>query len=75
MQLVAVQTADNCTFFCTHVPKHLQYAQINKKFQSDVNKKTFRDLNFLFRKNYSFENWAKAIEKNCNNNIHLFIFI
>ncbi len=24
---------------CTHVPKHLQFAQINKKFQSDVNKK------------------------------------
>ncbi len=24
---------------CTHVTKHLQFAQINKKFQSDVNKK------------------------------------
>ncbi len=24
---------------CTHVPKHLQFDQINKKFQSDVNKK------------------------------------
>ncbi len=23
----------------THVPKHLQFSQINKKFQSDVNKK------------------------------------
>ncbi len=24
---------------CTHVPKYLQFAQINKKFQSDENKK------------------------------------
>ncbi len=24
---------------CTHVPKHLQFAQINNKFQSNVNKK------------------------------------
>ncbi len=24
---------------CTHVPKHLKFAQINNKFQSDVNKK------------------------------------
>ncbi len=35
MQLVVVQTAENCTY----APKHLQFAQINKKFQSDVNKK------------------------------------
>ncbi len=35
MQLVVVQTAENCTY----VPKHLQFSQINKKFQSDVNKK------------------------------------
>jgi len=24
---------------CTHVPKHLKFAQINNKYQSDVNKK------------------------------------
>ncbi len=36
---------------CTHVPKHLQFVQINKKFQSDVNKKLIvqrSDLNLLF---------------------------
>ncbi len=39
MQLVVVHTADNILTVCTPVPKHLQFDQINKKFQSDVNKK------------------------------------
>ncbi len=38
-KISCVQTADNCTYFCTHVPKHFQFAQINTIFQSDVNKK------------------------------------
>ncbi len=37
MQLVVVQTA--ILTVCTQVPKHLQFAQINKKFQSNVKKK------------------------------------
>ncbi len=37
MQLVVVLTADNCTY-CLHTCAKA-FAQINKKFQSDVNKK------------------------------------
>jgi len=47
----------------------LQFAQINKKFQSDVKKKRIvqrSELNVLGNKKKTFENWAKAIEKNCN---------
>ncbi len=54
---------------CTHVPKHLQFAQINKKFQSDVNKNLSvqRSETIVSRKK-KIKNWAKAIEKNCNIN-------
>ncbi len=50
------------------MPKHLQFAQINKKFQSDVNKKLIvqRPELIVSEKDISFNNWAKAIEKNCN---------
>ncbi len=50
-----------------HIPKHLQFAQINKKFQSDVNKKLSvqRSELIVSKKNISFKNWAKAIQL-CN---------
>ncbi len=53
---------------CTHVTKHLQFAQINKKFQSDVNEKLMvqRYELVVSGKKKNSENWAKAIEKNCN---------
>ncbi len=49
MQLVVVQTADNCTY-------HLQFAQINKKFQSDVNKKLIVQRSELIVLKKEFEN-------------------
>ncbi len=59
----AISCCANCSCtivrtVCTHVRKHLQFSQINKKFQSDVNKK-------LIILTYCFENRDKAIEKNC----------
>jgi len=55
-----------CTL-CTHVPKHLQFAQLNKKFQSDVKKKRIvqrSELNVLGNKKkniweLSQSNWEK----------------
>ncbi len=38
MQLVVCKLQTIVLTVCTHVPKHFQFAQINKIFQSDVNK-------------------------------------
>ncbi len=40
----------------------MELAQINKKFQSDVNKKLIVQRSELI----GLKNWTKAIEKNCN---------
>ncbi len=71
MQFIVVQTADLYQIVftvCTHVPKHLKFAQINNKYQSDVNEKILvqRSELIVSKKKKKFEHWAEAIEKNCN---------
>ncbi len=67
MQLVVVQNTDNCTYFlCAHMcPKHLQFAQINKKFQSDVNNKLIvqRSELVVLEKNYNLRIEPKQFRK------------
>ncbi len=56
------------------MPKHLQFAQINKKLQSDVNKKLIvQRSELIVSKKRKFENRAKAIEKTCNDVLTIFL--
>ncbi len=65
--LINKQYAISCCAKCrqlyllfAHMPKHLQFAQINKRFQSDVNKKLI-----VQRSELIVSKKIEQIEKNC----------
>ncbi len=57
---------------CTHVPKHLQFAQINKKFQSYVDKKLIvqRSELIVSKKSIFLRIEPKQLRKTVNNVIY-----
>ncbi len=66
MQLVVMQTADICTY-CMHTCAKA-FAICSNQYEITIWREQEANCSEIWTYCYcSFENWAKAIEKNCNN--------